>query len=67
MSWTWRYEDKQGTALDKPRSDTFPSQSDAESWLGEHYKELLTGGVHQVALLEDGATVYGPMGLNPAG
>jgi hypothetical protein len=67
MSWTWRYEDKQGGALDKPRSDTWPSQSDAESWLGEHWKELLTQGVHQVVLLEDGAAVYGPMGLEQPG
>lgn len=63
MSWTWRYEDPKGNAVDKPRADTFSSQSDAESWLGEHWRELREGGVGQVVLLEDGAAVYGPMSL----
>jgi hypothetical protein len=66
MSWTWRYEDPKGSVVDKPRSDTFPSQSDAESWLGENWRELSEGGVHQVVLLEDGATIYGPMSLEKA-
>lgn len=66
MSWTWRYEDLKGKAVDRPKSEGFPSQSDAESWLGEHWRELLDQGVHQVVLLDDGATVYGPMSLKPA-
>jgi hypothetical protein len=63
MTWTWRYENQQGDAVDRPRSDSYPSQSDAESWLGEHWRDLLEHGIHQVALLEDGNPVYGPMGL----
>ncbi len=66
MTWTWRYEDKSGAPVDRPKSEAFPSQSDAESWLGEHWRELADHGVHRVVLLDDGATVYGPMPLEPA-
>ena len=44
----------------------FPSQSDAESWLGEMWRELLAEGVDAVTLMEDGRVVYGPMSLHPA-
>jgi hypothetical protein len=66
MSWTWRYENEQGAPVSSPQPESFPSQSDAESWLGEHWRELLASGVHQVLLLDDGTAVYGPMGLRPA-
>jgi len=66
MSWTWRYEDQAGTPIGSPRPETFPSQSDAESWLGEHWRELLDQGVHQVVLMDDGSAAYGPMSLKPA-
>jgi len=66
MSWTWRYEDQNGAAVSSPPPESFPSQSDAESWLGEHWRELLEGGVHQVVLLDDSTAVYGPMSLKPA-
>jgi hypothetical protein len=42
----------------------FPSQSDAESWLGEVWRELLEDGVDQVTLFEAGREVYGPMSLH---
>lgn len=67
MAFTWRYEDSSGATLDDaalPAVETFPSQSDAESWLGEGWRELLHGGVAQVTLLEDDRVVYGPMGLD---
>ena len=45
-------------------SPTHPSQSDAESWLGETWRELAAAGIAQVTLLsEDGTLVYGPMPL----
>ncbi len=44
---------------------TFPSQSDAESWIGETWADLLAQGVEQVHLLEGDRVVYGPMGLRP--
>jgi hypothetical protein len=65
MIWTWRYEDSAGTALDRPTPERFTNKSDAESWLGEAWRDLLDSGVHQVTLLEDDRVEYGPMGLNP--
>lgn len=46
-------------------SPTFPSQADAESWVGESWRDLLAGGVDQVVLLEADREVYGPMSLRP--
>ena len=43
----------------------FPTQTDAETWLGETWKELLDGGVDAVVLWEDARQVYGPMSLHP--
>lgn len=65
MSWTWRYEDPEGNALSRPARKEFSNKSDAESWLGEAWRELLGSGVHQVTLLEGDRVEYGPMGLNP--
>ena len=68
MAWTWRYEDSSGAVVtpaeDAPTADPFPSQADAESWVGENWRELLAGGVAQVTLLEEDREVYGPMGLS---
>ncbi|CCG03008.1 hypothetical protein [Blastococcus saxobsidens] len=68
MSWHWRLEDPAGAALDPaavgvevPEAD---NQGDAESWLGENWRELLDRGVAQVTLLEDERKAYGPMGLS---
>ena len=44
-------------------SQTFPSQADAETWLGESWRDLLDEGVEQVTLLEGQREVYGPMSL----
>jgi hypothetical protein len=66
MSWSWRYEDASGTALSAPRAETFPSKADAESWLGETWRELLDAGVQQVTLVENGRVEYGPMPLTSA-
>lgn len=72
MTWTWRYEDEGGAVVEPAPSDeavsaaaaeAFPSQADAESWLGEVWRELLDGGVHQVVLYDGDRKVYGPMGL----
>jgi hypothetical protein len=67
MTWTWQFESADGTVLSARGLpvETFPSQSDAESWLGENWRSLLAAGVDQVTLLEDGRTEYGPMSLNP--
>lgn len=65
MSWSWRYERSSGTDGEL-RSQDFPTQSDAESWIGETWRELLESGVERVVLLEESRVVYGPMGLRPA-
>lgn len=70
MSWHWRLEDSTGASLDPgavgvemPETD---NQGDAESWLGEHWRELLSRGVATVTLFDGSEKVYGPMGLAPA-
>jgi len=68
MGWTWRYESADGepvTPVDLPPAETFPTQSDAESWLGEEWRPLFAAGVSRVTLLEGDRIVYGPMGLDP--
>lgn len=64
-AWTWRYEDAEGKTMAEPASGQFPSQSDAESWLGEEWRSLLGAGVDGVYLLEDDNVIYGPMSLRP--
>jgi hypothetical protein len=68
MAWTWRYEKADGTETAPPvEPGEFTTQGDAESWLGEVWKDLLAGGVDQVTLSEDGTEVYGPMSLHADG
>ena len=64
MSWTWRLEAADGTTLSAPPSPAHGTQSDAESWLGESWRELAEAGVAQATLLDNGAVVYGPMPLS---
>ncbi len=70
MQWTWRYEKADGTVVsslpDTVLSGGFPSQSEAESWIGESWRDLLDAGIEQVTLLEGDRVVYGPMGLQEA-
>jgi hypothetical protein len=66
-AFRWRYEAGDGSPVhtaDLPEG-AFPSQADAESWVGETWRELLAAGVDQVSLLRDGELVYGPMSLRP--
>ena len=67
MTWTWQYEKADGTvaASRSLPKETFGSQGDAETWLGEHWRDLLDTGVDQVSLVEDGRVEYGPMSLHP--
>ena len=67
MSWHWRLADPSGAVLDPasvgievPEDD---NQGDAESWLGENWRELLDRGVATVTLFDGDRKVYGPMGL----
>jgi hypothetical protein len=66
-SWTWQLEDPTGAPVDPAEVGVevpvLDAQGDAESWLGENWRELLERGVATVTLLEGGTRVYGPMGL----
>lgn len=65
MAWTWRYERADGSEIaPQAGAESFPSQADAESFLGETWRELLESGVNQVVLLDGAREVYGPMGLS---
>lgn len=63
MAWTWRYENASGEEVGT--SEDFDQRSDAESWIGTAFDDLLEDGVEQVYLIENGVVVYGPMSLRP--
>jgi hypothetical protein len=65
MAWAWRYEGGEGKK-DAGTSESFPSQSDAESWLGQSWRELVATGVVTAVLVEDERVEY-RMSLLPAG
>ncbi len=64
MSWVWRLEASDGSSLNVPVSPPHASQSDAESWLGESWRQLADAGVAKVNLMHDGRLEYGPMPLS---
>lgn len=67
MAWTWRFEKADGTeTVPAVEPEEFSTQGDAETWIGEVWRELLDGGTEQVVLFEDDAKIYGPMSLNAA-
>jgi hypothetical protein len=63
--WRWRLEDADGQEVTSTVGEpTFPSQSDAESWLGEVWRDLVEDGVDTVTLLEGDRVVYASMSLH---
>ncbi|MFD0278430.1 hypothetical protein ACFVHB_31595 [Kitasatospora sp. NPDC127111] len=59
MVWTWRYEKADGTVV--PPADgqeEFAGQGDAETWIGETWKQLVEDGVDAAVLLDDGREIY---------
>ena len=63
MSWYWVPDRMPEDPARIAR--TFPTQGEAETWLGEFYPELITAGVQAVSLYEEDRLVYGPMNLGP--
>ncbi len=64
-AWTFRFEKADGTEVEPAVTpEEFTTQGDAESWIGEQWKELLAGGADQVHLFEDTTKIYGPMSLH---
>jgi hypothetical protein len=65
MAWAWRYLGANGQKQ-LGGSETFANQSDAESWLGQSWRELVAAGVVTAVLVEDERVEY-RMSLMPAG
>ncbi len=57
MAWSWRYEGTNGDVVDGP-SESFGNQADAESRIGQTWRELAASGVTSVALVEDDRVDY---------
>ncbi len=70
MAWRWSCDGADGAAVPLPEGltaeETFPSQADAETWVGETWRELREAGVVAVTLYDDDRRVYGPMSLDPS-
>jgi hypothetical protein len=64
MGWTWRLQTSDGAAATDLAVPSHSSQSDAESWLGENWRELRRSGVAAVVLVDGTREVYGPMSLS---
>ena len=65
--WRWRLLDAAGaeiTTAEGSEARRFSSQSDAETWVGEFWRDLVDQGVDAVTLLEGDREVYGPMSLH---
>lgn len=65
MTWSWQYEDAEGAPMEGP-DETFASQADAESWLGQAWRDLVAAGAASATLTEDDRVEY-KMSLAPAG
>jgi hypothetical protein len=66
MAWLWRYENSAGETVspdDAPPGESFPTQADAETWIGETWRTLVDEGAATASLFHDGELVYGPMAL----
>ena len=63
LVWHWRCLDAGGSSLER-EDPRFPSQGDAETWVGEVWRDLREEGVESVVLLEGDREVYGPMSLS---
>lgn len=66
MTWSWTFLNESGDETHAGASaapQSFPTQSDAENWLGESWRDLAEDGVASVSLFEEGRLVYGPMSL----
>lgn len=64
MAWTWKLEKADASVVGV--SEEFESRSDAESWVGEAFADLVDDGVDQVRLFDGAMEIYGPMSLHPA-
>jgi hypothetical protein len=66
-AWWWALVDGAGEPVvvtGELADQTFANQGDAESWIGETWRELAEAGVTAVVLHEHERVVYGPMSLS---
>jgi hypothetical protein len=56
VSWFWTFESASGEPVGQ--SEMFDSRSDAESWIGEAFPDLLERGIVRVRLLEGVQEIY---------
>ncbi|MCW2786324.1 MAG: hypothetical protein JWP74_2841 [Marmoricola sp.] len=64
VPWWWQQLDSDGKVVTPADGrQEFPTRSDAESWVGEFYPDLVDEGVASVTLFEGDREVYGPMSL----
>lgn len=59
--WSWKRLTATGEEISG--EERFASQGDAETWIGESWRDLVDAGVTSVVLLEHDREVYGPMSL----
>lgn len=63
-AWHWLLLDQDGAeARTSLPAQRFGSQADAETWVGEKWRDLADAGVESVVLMEGDRKVYGPMSL----
>lgn len=62
--WEWELLDADEHVLRRPTSPAFTSRFDAETWLGESWRQLAEQGVAAVRLVHDGRPVVPPLPLH---
>ena len=58
MAFHWRFTPADVVAVEPGAPSSFTSQSDAESWVGESWRELAAAGVRSVTLIEGQRSLY---------
>ena len=58
MAFHWRLKPADLVSDEAPLPSSFPSQSDAESWLGENWRALADVGVESAALIDGQHQLY---------
>lgn len=66
--WRWVYQDGRGRRLppEQQASPVFSARADAESWVGESWRELVAAGVDSALLLRDEQVVGPAVSLRPS-